>query len=96
MPRQRPVSRTVHQKRVLAMIRLGTAPKCVPRTFYIPRGIADERVDDYITRNLCNPGERVAYHKAIDLVNVTYQMSISDFMQNAQRTEIKPTTTKEN
>lgn len=95
MPRQRPISRTVHQKRVLAMVRIANAPKCVPRTFYIPRGIADERADDFITRNMCNPGERVAYHKSIELVNVTYQMSVQEFLQNAQRTEITPQT-KEN
>lgn len=86
MPRHPGISRTIHEQKVRAMVRLPEAAKCVPRDFYIPVGIKENKVDDYITRKLCNPGERIAYHISIERRAVTYHMTIEEFREVAHRT----------
>lgn len=91
MPRHPGISRTIHEQKVRAMVRLADKAKCVPRDFYVPLRVTENKIDDYISRHLCNPGERIAYHVSVERVGVTYTMTIEEFCAAAHaQEEAKP------
>lgn len=87
MPRHPGISRTIHEQKVRAMVRLADCAKCVPRDFYVPLRITESKIDDYISRNFCNPGERIAYHISVERIGRTYTMTIEEFCAAAHATE---------